>query len=137
MKIRTYSELLTLPSFEDRFRYLKLSGFVGHETFGFDRYLNQQFYKSVEWRKVRNLVIMRDAANDLACPDHPIIGQVIIHHMNPITVDDIENNPEILLNTEYLICVSLETHNAIHYSDDRILKEQIIIDRKPGDTKLW
>lgn len=137
MKIRTYSELMTLSSFEDRFKYLQLGGFVGYETFGFDRYLNQQFYKSTEWKKIRNQVIMRDMANDLACPDHPIAGQVIVHHMNPLSIEDLESNPEILLDPEYLICVSLETHNAIHYGDDKILDKKRLVDRKPGDTKLW
>lgn len=135
--IRTYTELIQLPTFEDRFRYLKLNGVVANETFGFDRYLNQQFYKSSEWRRIRQEVIIRDLGCDLACPDREIFGQIIIHHMNPVSIEDIDNNPEILLNPEYLICVSLDTHNAIHYGDDSYLKQTMVIERKPGDTTPW
>ena len=121
--LRTYSELIKLKTWEERFQYLQLNGVVGNETFGFDRYLNQQFYKSQEWKRVRDKVLIRDNACDLACQDNPIFGQVIVHHMNPMSIDDIESNPELLLDPEYLICVSLDTHNAIHYGDDRIIKE--------------
>lgn len=135
--IRTYTELIQLPTFEDRFRYLKLNGMVANETFGFDRYLNQRFYKSSEWRRIRQQVIIRDMGCDLACPDREIFGQIIIHHMNPISIEDIENNPDVLLNPEYLVCVSLGTHNAIHYGDDSFLKRSKVVERRPGDTTLW
>lgn len=135
--IRTYTELIQLSSFEDRFNYLKLNGVVANETFGFDRYLNQQFYKSSEWKRIRQQVIIRDRACDLGCTDHEIFGQVIIHHMNPISLDDLENNPEILLDPEYLICVSMETHNALHYGDSSYLNKEIVVERKPGDTTPW
>lgn len=135
--VRTYTELIQLSSFEDRFNYLKLNGVVAGETFGYDRYLNQQFYRSSEWKRIRNFVIMRDQGCDLACPGHEIYGQVFVHHMNPVTLEDIENNPEILLDPEYLICVSLETHNAIHYGIEEYKDKNIIVDRKPGDTIPW
>lgn len=137
MIIKTYTELMQLHSFEDRFRYLKLNGIVANETFGFDRYLNQRFYKSAEWRQVREQVIIRDQGCDLGCIDHPIFGNIIIHHMNPISLDDIENNPEVLLDPEFLICVSLETHNALHYGDESILNKNRLVERKPGDTIPW
>ena len=137
MIIKTYTELIQLHSFEDRFRYLKLNGIVANETFGFDRYLNQRFYKSAEWRQVREQVIIRDQGRDLGCIDHPIFGNIIIHHMNPISLDDIENNPEVLLDPEFLICVSLETHNALHYGDESILNKNRLVERKPGDTIPW
>ena len=135
--IRTYSELIQLSTFEERFNYLKLHGDVGRETFGFDRYLNQRFYKSKEWNQVRDRVIVRDFGCDLACEDIPISGQIIVHHMNPFTVEELERNPSILLDPEFLICVSLDTHNAIHYGDSSILKKNVIVERKPNDTKLW
>ncbi len=137
MVIKTYTELMQLHSFEDRFRYLKLNGIVANETFGFDRYLNQRFYKSTEWRQIREKVIIRDQGCDLGCSDHPIFGNIIIHHMNPISLDDIENNPEVLLDPEFLICVSLETHNALHYGDESILDKNRLVERKPGDTIPW
>ena len=135
--IRTYSELIQLPTFEERFNYLKLHGDVGRETFGFDRYLNQRFYKSKEWNQVRDRVIVRDFGCDLACEDIPISGQIIVHHMNPFTIEELETNPSILLDPEFLICVSLDTHNAIHYGDSSILKKNVLVERKPNDTKLW
>ena len=135
--IRTYSELIQLSTFEERFNYLKLHGDVGRETFGFDRYLNQRFYKSKEWNQVRDRVIVRDFGCDLACEDIPISGQIIVHHMNPFTVEELERNPSILLDPEFLICVSLDTHNAIHYGDSSILKKNVLVERKPNDTKLW
>ena len=103
--IRRYSELIQLSTFEERFNYLKLNGIVANETFGFDRYLNQQFYKSAEWKRVRQQVIIRDRGCDLAVPDHEIFDQIIVHHMNPMSLDDIENNPELLLDPENLIYV--------------------------------
>lgn len=135
--IRTYSELIRLPTFEERFNYLKLHGEVAGETFGFDRYLNQKFYKSYEWQQVRDKVIMRDMGCDLACRDIPINGKIIIHHMNPISIEDLQQNQGILLDPEFLICVSMDTHNAIHYGDDSILNKHKFEERKPNDTKLW
>lgn len=135
--IRRYSELIQLSTFEERFNYLKLNGVVANETFGFDRYLNQQFYKSAEWKRVRQQVIIRDRGCDLAVPDHEIFDQIIVHHMNPMSLEDIENNPELLLDPEYLICVSLDTHNAIHYGDGSYVNKDVVVDRMPGDTTLW
>jgi len=135
--IRTYSELSRLSTFEERFRYLKLYGEVGENTFGFDRYLNQRFYKSIEWKQARERVIMRDMGCDLGHKDYPIAGDIIVHHMNPMSLEDLESNPGILLDPEFLICVSLETHNAIHYGDEQLLKDKTIQERTPHDTKLW
>ena len=135
--IRRYSELIQLSTFEERFNYLKLNGVVANETFGFDRYLNQQFYRSAEWKRVRQQVIIRDRGCDLAVPDHEIFDQIIVHHMNPMSLEDIENNPELLLDPEYLICVSLDTHNSIHYGDSNYGNKDVVVDRIPGDTTLW
>lgn len=135
--IRRYSELIQLPTFEERFNYLRLNGIVANETFGFDRYLNQRFYKSAEWKRVRQQIILRDRGCDLGISDREILGNIIIHHMNPISIEDIENNPEILFDPEYLICVSLDTHNAIHYGDESYTQRDIVVDRRPGDTTLW
>ncbi len=136
--IRTYSDLIKLGSFEDRLNYLKLNGEVGDETFGFDRYLNQKFYKSTEWKQIRDKVITRDMGCDLACRDFPIGGTIIVHHMNPMSIEDLRSNPGILLDPEFLICVSLETHNIIHYGDTNNYKEnKTLVERKPNDTKLW
>lgn len=131
-----YTELSKLKNFEERFRYLQLSGKVGAETFGFDRYVNQKFYKSAEWKKVRDKVILRDNGYDLGVEGHDIFGRILIHHMNPIAVTDIEHRTEILLNPEYLICVSHMTHNAIHYGDESLLI-QAPKERKPNDTCPW
>lgn len=136
MSIKTYSELITLPTFEERYRYLKLDGRVGEETFGFDRYLNQTFYKSKEWRAIRNEVIVRDNGCDLGIPDREITGMILIHHMNPITVDDILTQSDYLLNPEYLICTVKNTHNAIHYGDESLLITAPI-ERRPNDTSPW
>jgi hypothetical protein len=134
--MRTYSELITIPSYADRFAYLKLDGFVGVDTFGWDRYLNQQLYKSDIWKQVRNEVIVRDCGNDMAHPDFPINGKVIVHHMNPIVVDDILKHRDEILNPEFLVCVSFMTHQAIHYGDVRLLPKDPI-ERKPNDTCPW
>lgn len=135
--IRTYSEMITLPTFRERYEYLKLMGSVGVETFGFDRWLNQVFYNSRTWRDVRNEVILRDEGCDLGVHDRPILGRVYIHHMNPITAQDInDRNPDIF-NPEYLICVSHETHNAIHYGDESQILENNFVERKPNDTCPW
>ena len=136
MSIRTYSELITLPTFEERFKYLQLGGKVGEDTFGHDRYLNQMFYTSDEWRQIRRDVIVRDNGCDLGIQDREIHGLIIIHHMNPITIEDIINRSEFLLNPEYLISTVKNTHDAIHFSDERILITDPI-ERRPNDTCPW
>lgn len=136
MTIKTYSELITLPTFKERFRYLKLDGVVGEETFGFDRYLNQIFYQSYEWRKIRDLVIIRDNGCDLGIEGREIRGKILIHHMNPISKSDILNRSEFLLNPEYLICTYKNTHDAIHYGDESILYQEPI-ERTKYDTCPW
>ena len=136
--IRTYSELITLETFEERFLYLKLDGSIGEDTFGFDRYLNQLFYRSPELKQGRNFVITRDMGCDLAIPDHEIINQqILIHHMNPLTKEDIINKSDYLLNPEYLICTTKKTHNAIHYGDERILDQIVPIVRTKNDQCPW
>lgn len=134
--IKTYSELITLPTFEERFRYLQLNGTVGKDTFGFDRYLNQKFYRSPEWKRIRDEVIIRDNGCDLGVEDRPIYGKILIHHMNPITEEDIYRLSDMLLNPEYLISVAHPTHNAIHYgNEDLIVKAPIV--RTKNDTCPW
>lgn len=133
---RTYSELALLPTFEERFRYLSLPGEVGSETFGFDRHLNQAFYRSREWKRVRDLVIVRDGACDLGIPDREIFSRVVIHHMNPLGVHDVLDGTDLLLNPEYLICTTHVTHNAIHYGDEGLLVKDFP-ERSPGDTCPW
>ena len=136
MIIRTYSDLIQLPTFEERFRYLQLNSSVGKETFGFDRYLNQNFYRSAEWKRIRDKVIIRDNGCDLGIEDRLIYGRVIIHHMNPVTDKEIVDLTSFLLNPEYLICVSHNTHNAIHYgNEDLLMKEPVI--RTKNDTCPW
>ena len=134
--IKTYSELIRLPTFEERFRYLKLGGRVGEETFGFDRWLNQRFYKDPTWLRVRDEVIIRDNGCDLAIPDREIPTRILVHHMNPITKQDVLDRSEFLLNPEYLICTIKRTHDAIHYGDESILIPETL-DRKPNDTCPW
>lgn len=134
--IKTYSELIKLPTFIERYRYLRLTGRVGEDTFGFDRYLNQVFYKSKEWQRIRDKVIVRDNGCDLGIEDREIYGKILIHHMNPITDKDILNVTDILLNPEYLICVSHITHNAIHYGDESLLITEPIV-RTKNDTCPW
>lgn len=136
MSIRTYSELITLPTFIERYRYLKLSGRVGEDTFGFDRYLNQVFYQSKEWRSIRDYVVTRDNGCDLGMVGHEIYGRILIHHMNPITADDILKRSDLLLNPEYLICTIKNTHDAIHYSDESLLITDPI-ERSKNDTCPW
>lgn len=135
--IRTYSELCTLTTFEDRFRYLMLSGKVGEETFGFDRYLNQKFYRDEQWKQIRNYVIVRDEGCDLGLKGYEIERGIIVHHMNPISIEDIVNSTDRLMNPEYLICTRLKTHNAIHYGDESILREVSVIKRTKNDTCPW
>lgn len=136
MSIKTYSELITLPTFEDRFRYLQLKGRVGEDTFGYDRYLNQILYRSKEWKQLRHEIIVRDNGCDLACEDREIFGKVLIHHMNPITVDDIVNRDPKVFDPENLICTVHNTHNAIHYGDENLLYKEPII-RTKNDTIPW
>lgn len=139
--MRTYSELIRLPTFEERFEYLRLDGVVGESTFGFDRYLNQIFYHSEEWKAVRREVILRDSNGDcvldLGCDGHEIFGRVLIHHMNPISAKDIVRRADILLNPEYLISTMKSTHDAIHYGDESLLAFGKPIVRKPNDTCPW
>lgn len=135
--IRTYDEIIKRQTFLQRFNYLKLGDKIGKETFGYDRYLNQRFYKTPEWKKLRDEIIIRDDGCDLGHPDFPIYGRIIIHHMNPLTKDDILHSTEYLLDPKYLICVSHDTHNAIHYgSSDLLLIDEPVI-RKPNDTCPW
>lgn len=133
---RSYSELIRLGSLEERFRYLRLGGRVGEDTFGFDRWVNQRFYASQEWKRVRTLVITRDQGCDLGVLDYPIQGRILIHHMNPMTQRDIRQRADMILDPENLICASHNTHNAIHYGDSSLLPV-VPIERRPGDTKLW
>lgn len=134
--IRTYSELSTLTSFKDRFRYLKLDGAVGEATFGFDRYLNQLFYRSQRWRKIRDEVIVRDCSCDLGIEGYEIYKYAMIHHMNPITAKDIQDESDYLLNPEYLITTTQRTHNAIHYGDEDLLLT-MPVERTQNDTCPW
>ena len=136
MSIRTYSELILLPTFDERYQYLRLSGTVGEETFGFDRYLNQMFYKSKEWKRIRNEVIIRDNGCDLGVPGREIYGKILIHHMNPIRKDDILRRSEYLLDPEYVICTVKNTHDAIHYSDEGLLIRMPKA-RTKNDTCPW
>lgn len=136
MNIRTYSELILLPTFEERFKYLQLNGRVGDDTFGFDRYINQNFYKSADWKRIRDQIIIRDNGCDLALEGYEIYGRILIHHMNPITAKDIGLNTEYLMNPEYLICVTHNTHNAIHYGDEKLLMKGPVV-RTKNDTCPW
>lgn len=137
-RIRTYSELITLPTFQERLKYLRLNSDIGIRTFGFERYINQSFYKSVEWKRIRNEIIVRDNSCDLAVDGYDICGKIYVHHMNPLDVNDIKYSTDYLLNPEYLICVSFDTHNAIHYGlDDNYLNRYEVIERKPNDTCPW
>lgn len=134
--IRTYSELRRLKTLEERYKYLRLHARVGDSTFGFDRYINQQFYRSTQWRRVRDQVIVRDNGCDLGIEGHEIYEGLYIHHMNRMTVDDISSGDPNILDPEFLITVTHKTHNAIHYGDERLLPRQLV-ERRPGDTNLW
>lgn len=134
--LRTYSELITLPTFKERFQYLQLSGSVGANTFGYDRYLNQLFYRSPEWKQLRDEIIIRDNGCDLAMDGYDIYGRIIIHHLNPLVKDDILNRSEYLLNPEFLVCTTHNTHNAIHYGDESLLITEPIV-RSRNDTCPW
>lgn len=136
MKNRSYRELIRLDNFEERYNYLRLYGMVGQDVFGFDRYINQAFYSSKKWRSTRSEVIIRDNGCDLAIPDREIGGTIFIHHINPITLEMFENDDPLLFDLDNLICVSRETHQAIHYGDESLLIKDYS-PRQPGDTKLW
>jgi hypothetical protein len=136
MTTRSYSELRHLETFGERFDYLKLGGRVGRETFGYDRWINQQFYTSVQWRQLRHFVISRDMGCDLGVDGYDIFSGLVIHHMNPITVEDLEHGNADVLDPEFLITTSHRTHNAIHYGDAKLLPRDFT-ERKPGDTTLW
>lgn len=134
--MRSFTELSQLPTFEDRFRYLALHGPVGASTFGFDRWVNQQFYRSREWKRVRQFVILRDNGCDLGMDGYEIHERVLIHHMNPMGVDDIVHGNDDIVDPEFLISTTHQTHNAIHYGDERLLPRPLTV-RAPGDTSLW
>ena len=136
MKTRSYSELRRLDTFEERYRYLALRGSVGDPTFGFDRWINQDFYRSPEWKRIRQHVIARDLGMDLGVEGYEIYDRVIIHHMNPMRADDIVHGDEVILDPEFLITTTHRTHNAIHYGDESLLPRQLV-ERRPGDTRLW
>lgn len=135
-RIKRYSELRRLDTFEDRYAYLKLGGSVGASTFGFDRWMNQRFYRSQEWRYVRDQVIVRDGGCDLGIEGYEIHSGLLVHHMNPLSVDDLEHGNESIIDPNFLITTSLRTHNAIHYGDETLLPRGPIT-RQSGDTKLW
>lgn len=136
LMIRTYSDLIKRDSFEERFKYLSLRGDVGRSTFGFDRYLNQKFYRSSEWKQLRHYVILRDEGRDLGVEGYEINGQLLIHHMNPLAAKDIIDQTDLLLDPEFLITTTHRTHNAIHYGDASLLQKPFV-ERRRGDTKLW
>lgn len=136
MMIRTYSELAQFDTFEERFRYLALRGSVGYSTFGFDRYINQNFYSSREWRRIRQHLVLRDNGCDLGVDGYEIHSRLLIHHMNPITAEDIVHGEASIIDPEFLITTSHATHNAIHYGDERLLPRPLV-PRRHGDTKLW
>ena len=136
MNTKRYSELILLPTFEERYKYLQLNGVIGDETFGFDRYINQMFYRSQEWKQIRDYVIVRDNGCDLGIEGHEIRGKILIHHMNPIGIKDIQQVNKFLLDPEYLITTMLSTHNAIHYGDESLLVKDPI-ERSKNDTCPW
>lgn len=136
MELKRYSELSKIPKFMDRYEYARIGGSVGIETFGFDRYLNQTLYKSDRWKEPRRFVIIRDNGCDLGVPDREIRGRLIVHHLNPITEEDIYNKADWIFDPEFLICVSITTHNAIHYGDKSLLIADPIV-RTPNDTCPW
>lgn len=136
MKTRRYSQLKRLPTFEERFDYLELKGLVGTATFGFNRWLNQQFYTSLEWRSIRDQVLVRDNGCDLGLANYPIADHPLVHHMNPLTQEDIINREDWILDPEFLITVSRRTHNAIHFGGRDLLPRPVVA-RQPGDTQLW
>lgn len=133
---RSYAEMIQWATFEERYEYLRLQSNVGEATFGFDRYINQQFYRSTEWRRTRDIVIVRDQGLDLSSYGHEIFSKIIIHHMNPITLEQLDEHDPDVLDPEYLISTTHDTHNAIHYGDERLLAKPYV-ERRPGDTLLW
>lgn len=134
--LKSYRELRRHETFEERFRYLSLRGHVGEATFGYDRWLNQQFYRSREWKQVRNDVIVRDNGCDLGIDGYEIHGALLVHHMNPLTPDEVIHGEQSLLDPNFLITTTHDTHNAIHYGDERLLRKPYV-PRRPGDTKSW
>lgn len=137
MTKKTYNELILLPTFEERYEYLKLDGHVGEDTFGFDRYLNQAFYRSTEWKRIRRWIIVRDNGCDLAHPDREIVGPIYIHHINPISMKDLTDQTDYLRDPENLVCVSYNTHQAIHYGSTELLTPTELVERRPNDTCPW
>jgi hypothetical protein len=135
--MRTYSELIKFPTFKERFEYLKLNGCVGQDTFGYDRYLNQEFYHSPKWRRIKREIIIRDEGRDLGVDGYEIQGRIYIHHMNPVTKEDILNQTANLCSPEFLICVSKRTHDAIHFGDERSIAQNQFVERRPNDTCPW
>lgn len=133
---RTYSELTRFNTFKDRYEYLRLRASVGEATFGFDRWINQQFYRSTEWKRARDIVITRDLGTDLGIPGYEIFDKIIIHHMNPIRLEQLDEGDPDIIDPEYLICTTHDTHNAIHYGDESLLPKPFV-ERHPGDTRLW
>lgn len=136
MSRKTYSELITMDNFLDRYEYLRIGGTVGESTFGSNRYLNQILYRSYDWKKFRREMIIRDNGCDLAHPDYEIGGIIILHHINPITIDDVKNRRYCVFDPENVVCVSHRTHEAIHYGDDTLLMKGPVV-RRPGDTIPW
>lgn len=136
MSTKTYSELITIPTFKERFEYLQLRGSVGKDTFGYDRYLNQVLYNSTEWKELRNRIIIRDNGCDLACEGYDINSRILIHHLNPITIDDIISRSRKIFDPDNLVCVSHSTHNAIHYGDASLLVTEPVA-RTKNDTCPW
>lgn len=136
MNIKSYSECMQLPTFLERFRYLQIGGYVGKETFGYDRYLNQILYRTPEWKRFRRDMILRDNGCDLACEGYEIHGNILVHHINPITVEDVINRNPCIFDPDNAICTSLNTHNAVHYSDESILITEPVV-RTPYDTCPW
>lgn len=134
--IKTYSELIILPTFIERFNYLKIGGQVGEQTFGYDRYLNQILYRTPEWKRFRRDIIVRDMGCDLACDDREIVGKVIVHHLNPLLIDDVVNLSPKIFDPENVVCCSLDTHNAIHYGDENLLMKEPVV-RTKNDTCPW
>lgn len=134
--IKTYSELIRIPNYIDRFKYLQLNGQVGEDTFGFDRYLNQVLYRSPEWKRFRREIIVRDEGRDMACEDYEIVGRILVHHINPITIADVNNRDSKIFDPENVVCVSHNTHNAIHYGDGKLLTTEPVI-RTKNDTCPW
>lgn len=134
--IRTYSDLIAIKDFYERYEYLRLGGIVGKDTFGYYRYLNQAFYTSTKWKKIKRYIIIRDNGCDLAHEDFEIYGRIYVHHLNPITIEDLENETEFAMDPEFLVSTSFNTHNAIHYSDATLLPQLPVV-RTPGDTCPW